>query len=478
MPEETRTTSRHARGLAAAVLGFYAAVFLLSFHEADEDVWGRLAVGRLIAETGNVPTEDVFAYVPTKTPWVDHEWLSGVVFQGVYQRLGGFGLILLRAGLGLAAVALAWLLGRRSGGSAFAVTVLSLAVLPLWLQGANGVVRAQVFSFALFGLFWLFLDRGGRRLWLLVPATALWANLHGGVAAGLLLLIVYALFAGGRARVRLTALAGASTLATLANPYGVHYGRYLTGALSMPRPEIVEWRSVSFSSLDDLHLQLAAVLVVVLVWFGRAPRREPLVVLAGTFGASLLHVRFAPFLALAIVATLAPALEALFRKGAAAFPGRPARSAGPVLATVVLMALFGVGLAVAWHERDLELQMQVPPDRYPKGAVRWLEASGASGKLAVFFNWGEYALYHLYPRIRVSIDGRYETVYDEPVVRANWDFTRGVPGGERLLRLYPPDFALYPRKGGAARFLDRSPDWTLRLEDALFVLYQKRPRGR
>ena len=101
-----------------------------------------------------------------------------------------------------------------------------------------------------------------------------------------------------------------------------------------------------------------------------------------------------------------------------------------------------------------------------------LESSRVSGRLAVYFNWGEYALYHLHPRIRVSIDGRYETVYPDDVVEANWDFTLGAPGGERLLEMYPADFALYPRTSGAARWLEQSPQWERAHRDDASVLYK------
>jgi hypothetical protein len=138
---------------------------------------------------------------------------------------------------------------------------------------------------------------------------------------------------------------------------------------------------------------------------------------------------------------------------------------------VLALGLVAIGGAVSWLRRDLSLQMRVPADRYPVAAVKRLR--GERGNLAVFFNWGEYALYHLYPAVRVSIDGRYETVYPGDVVQANWDFTRGVPGSERFLDTYAADFALYPRDTGAARWLAGASGWSVVLEDPLFVLYRR-----
>jgi hypothetical protein len=97
-----------------------------------------------------------------------------------------------------------------------------------------------------------------------------------------------------------------------------------------------------------------------------------------------------------------------------------------------------------------------------------------AGNVAVFFNWGEYVLYHLYPDHLVSIDGRYETVYPEPVVRENLDFTRGAPGSEAFLDAYGAGYALYPRESGAARLLAEAAGWTLFDGSALFVLYRRK----
>ena len=254
--------SSGSRVFLALVLAFYTALFLFTFHEADLDVWGRMAVGRLVVSglqglaSAEFPYEDVFAHVPTKSPWVDHEWLAGVVFYEVHQRFGGAGLVWLRAMLGVGTVWLVYALGCR--GASASVAAMSVATAVLVLQGFNGVVRAQAFSFLLFALFWWLLEKGDKRVWLLVPASALWANLHGGIATGLGLVAVYAVCSRAR-RQSLVTVGALATVATLANPYGIHYWRYLIGALSMARPQIVEWRPVALTPLlENLHLKLAA----------------------------------------------------------------------------------------------------------------------------------------------------------------------------------------------------------------------------
>jgi hypothetical protein len=44
------------------------------------------------------------------------------------------------------------------------------------------------------------------------------------------------------------------------------------------------------------------------------------------------------------------------------------------------------------------------------------------GRLAVWFDWGEYAIWHFAPALRVSIDGRRETVYSDRVMQEHLNF--------------------------------------------------------
>jgi hypothetical protein len=463
----------------ALALGFVSVLLLFSFHEADEDVWGRMAAGRLTVANGGVAKVDVFAYVPTKPRWIDHEWLAGVVFYEVHRLLGGRGLVLLRGALGLLTIALTLEAAMRTGCSRWTAAFLCAAGWPLLAQGLNSVVRAQAFSFLFFALFVFVLEATENRFLVafaaLVPATALWANLHGGFVVGPLLVAAHAsgrVFERRRAdALALFVLAAAGLLASFVNPYGLDYWRYLATALVMPRPEILEWRHLALG-VDHLHIELSVLLAVVLV-LSRPPRPSHLLVLGGTLAATLLHIRFAPFFGLATLAYLPRSFELSLARGQKAFPVKLAPSLPPLAAMLLAQALLFLGLALSWYRRDWELEMRVDPGRYPVEAIERLKTE-PPGNLAVFFNWGEYALYHLYPRDRVSIDGRYETVYPEEVVRANWEFTNGVPGSEAFLDSPPADLALYPSDSGAARLLGTAEGWELVQTDARFVLYRRR----
>ena len=78
------------------------------------------------------------------------------------------------------------------------------------------------------------------------------------------------------------------------------------------------------------------------------------------------------------------------------------------------------------------MQIVYAPEDYPAAAVQRLRVAGAEGNLALPLEWGGYALWHLAPRIKVSLDGRFATVYPHHIVEENFDYARrlvlaGVP---------------------------------------------------
>ncbi len=302
-------------------------LFLFSFQEADLDLWGRMAAGRLAVELGHVPKQDVFAYVPTKPLWVDHEWLSGRIFYEIHRLWGGTGLVFLRAAVGFMAIVFAYLAARRRGAARWAALLVLAAAWILVLQGFNTVVRAQSFSFAFFAVFFYLLERardGSSRALFMIPATALWANLHGGFVTGVVLIIGYAvgrlLLGEAKRAAGLAALGAACFAASILNPYGVAYWRYLAEALFMPRPEIIEWRPAELSIVGDLHV-LFALLLVLLVWVaGKKIRPDSDLLVLGAAVAATLHIRFTPFLGLTMVVLLSSSVEEIFNGARRNFP--------------------------------------------------------------------------------------------------------------------------------------------------------------
>jgi hypothetical protein len=105
--------------------------------------------------------------------------------------------------------------------------------------------------------------------------------------------------------------------------------------------------------------------------------------------------------------------------------------------------------------------------------VSVLRESGVSGNLAVHFDWGEYAIWHLAPALKVSLDGRRETVYDEEIYSANIQFIFGVGDWDRLLDDHPTDLALIPRHLPVYNLLLLKPGWSPVYEDSVAAVFAR-----
>lgn len=111
---------------------------------------------------------------------------------------------------------------------------------------------------------------------------------------------------------------------------------------------------------------------------------------------------------------------------------------------------------------------------YPFRAIGLLKQSNISGNMAIFFDWGEYALWHLSPQIKVSLDGRRETVYSDDIYRENFEFMQGGGDWDALLRKHATHLALVSKKFPVFNLMKLKPGWLLIYEDPLSGLFIQR----
>ena len=69
---------------------------------------------------------------------------------------------------------------------------------------------------------------------------------------------------------------------------------------------------------------------------------------------------------------------------------------------------------------------------------------GEPGRLVTFFDWGQYAIWHLSPRLLVSMDGRRETVYSDARLDEHGAILRGTPEGLFVLEEWQPEYVWLP----------------------------------
>ena len=456
---------------------------------ADPDLWGHLRFGQDLWDTGRVARGDPYSYLTGDRPWINHEWLAEAIFARVFSALGAPGLIALKTLLSLSVAGLLYRRLMRHGLDALAAGLVLTAFTVLVVPGVT-TVRPQVWSYVLFALL-LFLveaaEAGAAAPLVLVPLLfALWANLHGAFLVGLGTYLVWgaahlldALAARGPAPSArsarpwpVLASMGAACAATLLNPYGLDLWRSL-GSATDRRLELVEWNPLVLPSLLGAVYLIALGVAIAAMLGSRLPRPRPL---AAVFACAallpLVAVRHTPFFAIAALFVSAPHIAPAFGRWWAGRWGTPV--AGGRFRPVVAAALGAGALGLLGLSAPYVRCIAVEPAEYPVRAVALLRQHAASGDMAVFLEWGDYALWHLGPRVKVSGDTRREMVYSDPAYRANLRFAHGTGDWDAVLRRGDASLALVSKRFPTFNLMALEPAWRLVSEDDTSALFARR----
>ena len=183
--------------ILVVLLAGFGLIFLLIFPPAlvVNDSWLNLMAGREVVENG-LPSRDEITVYGLGATWTDQQWLAQVFMYGIYS-LGGFALLsIATATFVVAAFSIAAAAARQLGAGARAIWVMFLPVLVAapWAWS----IRAQMLALPLYtGLLWLLATEARkptRRIWLALPLLVVWANVHGSVALGALLVMLLAAY--------------------------------------------------------------------------------------------------------------------------------------------------------------------------------------------------------------------------------------------------------------------------------------------
>jgi hypothetical protein len=446
---------------------------LISYNFVDIDIWHQMALIRESVAAGRLLRADPFAYTPTIRPWIDHEWGAGAVGYFATLWFGGRALLVLKFLLALGTGILCWRCSRKLGADDRLAGVCAPLAIFLSYLGFFAAVRAQVYSFcftALLLLLWES-DRKGSRTWwiawlVLFPA---WVNLHGGFVVGIGLTAIYCVEKALRSeRIRYMGIALLGMLLEIFfTPYGISYFGYLRRALWMARPYAPEWRPVWDLGAAWVICFAAALGVVLYSAIAAGLRKMPAILpLVATAVEAALHRKLLPAFAVTWICYTpfylqqTPAGQWLLE-----FIARRRR-----FALVAWTALACASVVAGLRQKPWELR--VPQPIYPVGAVNYLAEQGFRGNVMVPFRLGAYVSWKLYPAVKVSLDGRYEEVYSDDVMRQIFDFYEARASWRATLDAYPTDLVAAPRNSPICENL-RATAWSQVYQDNEFVLYAR-----
>lgn len=433
--------------LSAALIVFAVATIT----RADADLWGHLRFGLDFLRDCRLPSIDPYSFTQD-VPWINHEWLSEAQMALAWTAARSVGLTILKALLVSIVVALVWsgLGAARLGVRAVAFSWLFFGTIHMW-----ATLRPQLWTFVAFALLCraLVAERRGIAWWLPL-LFAVWVNCHGGWIVGLGTLGMWAVGSVLRRpdeRWRWLALVAASVIATLLNPYGWNLWFFMIRTVHMTR-KIAEWEPLWHSPWINWVPWLGGVGVI---GWGLSRARsvtsllEPAPVVLTLAMLAFAAARVMRVESLFVVATLVlPA-----RWAAARWPSRraPWIQDSAELRTAALVGMVAAsGLSVAIARRTtscLTVQGDWAPDT---ASARALE-SAEPGRLVTYFDWGQFAIWHFGPRLKVSMDGRRETVYSDARLTEHDAIVAGRPEGLRALAGWDAEYVWLPASSRTTR---------------------------
>ncbi len=456
--------------LAAAFLTAWSFGFTIV---RGSDLWWHLAAGRWIVEHGALPATDPWSFPGEPRPWLNHEWLSDVIFHLWSAAFGQPALVYWKWGLIAAAFLLLFQgLRRRSGSSLASWIALALAAAA---SAPHLDIRPHLYSILGYVLVLsLTLFRSGP-LWVLPPLFLVWASLHGGFFFGLMALAVtlgaWLLFEpDAGAWKRIAGFGAAAVVAALINPYGwgvfFYPLKYAFDASSPYRSLLREWQPPfgphgSPSPVFGLEIGLALLGAVTLAVSGflfreRRYAASALALSALTLAMSLKSQRFIPFFALSSCLVIAPALAWLV--GKMRLPGRVRVLAGAAGAIAALV--FGATRLAPYPLSPGAFPSLTDEDTFPVDSCRFLNANGIAGKVFAYYAWGGYLHLCTGGKVDVFIDGRADTVYDDETYLRYVRVLRMEDGWRDILAGSGAEYVLWPRDSDPLpAALTASGDW-------------------
>jgi hypothetical protein len=469
---------------------------------ADGDTGWHVRTGEYILEHGRVPVSDIFSFTRPGETWFAWEWLSDVIFAVLFRSSGLKGIVLLSGVLAATGLTIVYRHSLWRGTAGALALVLTLAAASA--STIHFLARPHLFSFVLLpACLWL-IDRDlkapTRAVWLLVPVSALWTNLHGGflalVAAAGLCAAGHACSGWGFGRSlsdrpvarRYGLLTLLVSAATFANPFGYHLHAHIGGYLRSGwiREAVEEFQSPQFRSESMLQFEfLLFAGVCSAAALARRGRWYPALLILFWAHASLGSVRHVPLYALAAVpliaseaTRLARAVSSGFARGTLAATFRDIGfelgigGRGSSLWPAVAVAVLALASPAAWWPDDFPA-LKFPVRMIARHAARF--AATPAPRVLTTDQWGDYLIYRFYPRQRVFIDGRsdfYGPVIGKQYVRLlNAQFEwRG------LIERFGFDLALIPPSWPLSELLKNDPGWRLIGDDGQVLLFERLPR--
>jgi len=477
---------------------FLGTTLVHSLTSINQDIGRHLKTGEIIWQTKNVPKTNLFSFTEPDHPFVNHHWLSEVVFFLLNGAIGLKGLILFKAAVILAAF-----------GIVFSALYKKTGLWPLFIASVFGVlifertdVRPEIFSYLFLACFFFAIFRtkySNERRWLyfLPVIQILWANMHIYFALGpglLFLFLLDRLIHRENAAVlkKLALIFLVVCAASLINPNFIKGAVQPLIILKDYGYTIAENQSIFFlkdygilgTPIWIFEMSLITLIASFTIAIKNGTRKiafELAVAIAfSVLGTKMLRnfgiyaLTFIPVVALNIGAIRLPRWLTGKKTGAAF-----------LAATAVFLAwlIFNVknDNYSRWLESGKKFGLEIPVGA-AKG-VEFIKQNGIKGRVFNNFDVGSFLIWKLYPEQKVFVDGRpeaystdfFENIYkpmmEDPALWKKYSEQYGI----NYVFIDHRDITPWARQ--FLFHISQNPDWPPVYKDGSVVIFLKRTPG-
>lgn len=418
------------------ILAFYGSLLVYKIElPAYDDMARHIKNGELVLQ-GNfdVLYKNVYSYTEPDHPFINHHWLSGVVFYLLHQVVGWSGLVVFKVIVLLSAFTLIFLTALRKADFWLVALLSPLAILVLI---ERSTLRPEIFSYLFIAIFlYLLIDLEKhperKRIFLLIPLQLLWVNMHVFWSIGIMLalgflfekiVLNYKDLKNNPLVRKLAFLLVVLVLISFVNPNGIqgvlyHYPRDFPLGIS-ENLSLSQFKR-TLAPGDDITILLITPLVFLMALsfvFSFLRRQKPIFYfLAGTATALLSFVilRGVAFFGLLFLPVVSANFNEAFiraKEFLVVKAGTMKNNAGNILTSALIIVLFFLIF--------LGSQKKILP--FTKTGIG---LSPRSNDAALFFkeqhlrgpifndpDVGSYLIYHLYPQEKVFVDNRFGDAY-------------------------------------------------------------------
>jgi hypothetical protein len=460
----------------AAILTFWSFGYTML---RGGDLWWHLAVGAWVVDHKALPLVDFWSFTREGQPWLQHEWLADLIY-GIWARLFDVSSLVYWKWIILIATFVLLFYVVRSIGkefiSSYASVLLGIAIAAPFLD-----IRPHLYSLLGYVTL-LILTLLPRHPPLYLPFVFLiWVNLHGGFFFGLMalsiILIVKTMKSDFVEWRRSAFIFAGCAIACLINPNGIYAFTYpLKYAFDKSSPfakSIGEWQP-PFAAGDmqsplypyAIGVFIAAVFFVLSARTYRKERGTPWIELALgflTLAMSLTSRRFIPLFGISLSLLVGPVLGYLLA---------PRLRRIPKLIPALLAIFLGIIWLAPYPLKPYAFHYLVAEDNFPVEICNFIETNQLSGNLFAYYDWGGYLHYRTRGQMKVYIDGRADTVYDDQTL-IRYSTVQGFRSGwEEIIESSSSNYVLWPRRKEEAQMgqLVTSGRWRVLYEDAVSIL--------